>query len=140
MLRQVLLAFDSTPSSEAALALGFEVARALGAALQVVTVVGASGPIKAPEPAADRRAAWQSLRGLEREAVRVGISLQLDVLVGDASEEILKRATDLPADILVLGRPQPTGVERLAIGSVADRVLAEAPCAVLLPKAAKPTV
>lgn len=70
MLRQVLLAYHSTPSSEAALALGFEVARALKAAVQVVTVVGSSGPTKGPELAADRRAAWQSLRGLEREAPR----------------------------------------------------------------------
>lgn len=138
MLRQILLAYDGTPNSEAALALGFDLARSLNVPLHVVTVIGGSKPVKGPEFEADRRAAWQSLRALEREAAREGLSLHLDVLAGDAAEEILKRATDLPADILVMGRSRPTTVERLALGSVADLVLAEAPCAVLLPKVAKP--
>lgn len=138
MLRNILLAYDGTPNSEAALALGFDLARSLNAPLHVVTVIGGSAPAKGPEFEADRRAAWQTLRSFEREAAREGISIQMDVLAGDAADEILKRAKQLPADILVLGRSQPATVERLAFGSVADLVIAEAPCAVLLPKVAKP--
>lgn len=136
MLRQILLAYDGTPNSQAAMALSFEIARSLKVPLQVVTVVGGSGLTKGAEFEADRRAAWQDLRGLERAAAREGISFHMDVLVGEPAAEILRRATELPADILVMGRSQPTTVERLAFGSVADLVLAEAPCAVLLPKVA----
>lgn len=136
MLRQVLIAYDGTPSSESALRLGFEVARSMRLPLQVVTVVGGTAAAKGAEFEADRRAAWKDLRNLEREATREGLSILIDVLVGEAADEILKRATD--ADLLVLGRSQQTAVERLAFASVADLVLAEAPCAVLLPKVDKP--
>ncbi|WBY01746.1 universal stress protein [Ramlibacter tataouinensis] len=139
MLREILLAYDNSRNSEAALALGFDLGRSLNPLLHVVTVIGGgTGPAKGPELEADRRAAWQTLRSLERGAARAGISIQMNVLVGDAAAEILKRTTEMSADILVLGRSQSTTVERLAFGSVADLVLAEAPCAVLLPKVANP--
>lgn len=43
MLRQILLAYDNSRNSEAALALGFDLARSLNAPLHVVTVIGGGG-------------------------------------------------------------------------------------------------
>lgn len=45
--------------------------------------------------------------------------------------EILSRAAALPADLIVMGTHGRTGLDRLVLGSVAERVLVRAPCPVL---------
>jgi nucleotide-binding universal stress UspA family protein len=44
--------------------------------------------------------------------------------------EILKRAADLPADLIVMGTHGRSGFDRLVLGSVAERVLVKARCPV----------
>lgn len=46
-------------------------------------------------------------------------------------DEILKRAAELPADLIVMGTHGRSGFDRLLLGSVAERVLAKAQCPVL---------
>jgi len=46
-------------------------------------------------------------------------------------DEILKRAADLPADLIVMGTHGRSGFDRLVLGSVAERVLVKAKCPVL---------
>ena len=46
-------------------------------------------------------------------------------------DEILKRAADLAADLIVMGTHGRSGFDRLLLGSVAERVLAKATCPVL---------
>lgn len=48
------------------------------------------------------------------------------------TDEILKAAAELPADLLVLGARGHSGLAALLLGSVADQVLRQAPCPVLL--------
>ncbi len=57
-----------------------------------------------------------------------------EVLVdlGQPVPRILERAAGLPADLIVLGTHGLGGVERLALGSVAEKVLRRAPCDVLV--------
>jgi nucleotide-binding universal stress UspA family protein len=45
--------------------------------------------------------------------------------------EILKRAAELPADLIVMGTHGRSGFDRLLLGSVAERVLVKATCPVL---------
>jgi nucleotide-binding universal stress UspA family protein len=46
-------------------------------------------------------------------------------------DEILKRAAELPADLIVMGTHGRGGFDRLVLGSVAERVLVKATCPVL---------
>jgi len=57
---------------------------------------------------------------------------------GEAADEIVKLAVDLEADLVMVGTHTRRGVERLLLGSVAERVVRTAPCPVLVvrPKAA----
>ena len=55
-------------------------------------------------------------------------AISVEALVVD---EILKRAAELPADLIVMGTHGRSGFDRLLLGSVAERVLARAPCPVL---------
>jgi nucleotide-binding universal stress UspA family protein len=63
-------------------------------------------------------------------------------LEGDPPSEIVRYAADAGVDVIVLGTHGRTGVERLLMGSVAEKVMREAPCSVLvvkLPRGARPT-
>src|SRR5205814_5380416 len=50
---------------------------------------------------------------------------------GDPAEEILKLAGEQDADLLIAGARGISALERLLVGSVADRLLKHAPCSVL---------
>jgi len=54
------------------------------------------------------------------------------MLSGDAASEILRHALREGYDLLVLGTQGRTGMARLLLGSVAERVARGAPCPVLL--------
>jgi nucleotide-binding universal stress UspA family protein len=52
--------------------------------------------------------------------------------VGAAADEIAQLATDLEADLVMVGSHSRRGIERLLLGSVAERVVRIAPCPVLV--------
>jgi len=51
---------------------------------------------------------------------------------GKAAPAILRAATELPAQLLVIGTHGRTGLRRLALGNVAEAVVGRAPCSVLV--------
>jgi nucleotide-binding universal stress UspA family protein len=55
-------------------------------------------------------------------------------LEGDPAGEIVRYARDTSIDVIVLGTHGRTGVERLLMGSVAEKVMRDAPCSVLVVK------
>jgi len=58
-------------------------------------------------------------------------------LEGDPPTEIVRYAGDAGMDLIVMGTHGRTGLERLLMGSVAEKVLREAPCSVLVVKLPK---
>ena len=58
-------------------------------------------------------------------------------LEGDPAAEIARYAADANIDVIVIGTRGRTGVDRLVLGSVAERVMREAPCSVLVVKLPK---
>ena len=68
-------------------------------------------------------------------------------LEGDPATEIVRFGKDATVDLIVMGTHGRTGLDRLLLGSVAEQVLREASCSVLIvklpkgsPAAAKPDV
>ncbi|QDU20862.1 universal stress protein [Urbifossiella limnaea] len=59
------------------------------------------------------------------------------LLEGDPAGEIARYAADAGIDVIVIGTHGRTGVDRLVMGSVAERVMREAPCSVLVVKLPK---
>jgi len=55
-------------------------------------------------------------------------------LEGDPATEIVRSARDAGVDRIVMGTHGRTGTERLLMGSVAEKVLRDAPCSVLVVK------
>jgi nucleotide-binding universal stress UspA family protein len=64
-----------------------------------------------------------------------GISVEFVVADGEPGEEIVRVATERKCDLLVMGTHGRTGLGRLLMGSVAERVMRRAPCPVLTLKA-----
>ena len=60
-----------------------------------------------------------------------GVTVRALVGRGDAAAEINRMATAEKADLIVLATHGWTGWRHLVFGSVAEKVLREAPCAVL---------
>jgi nucleotide-binding universal stress UspA family protein len=74
---------------------------------------------------------------LERHADRVrAAGLACDVLVreGYPATVIEEAAGELAADLIVIGTRGHTGLKHLLLGSIAERVVQKAPCAVLTVK------
>lgn len=55
--------------------------------------------------------------------------------VGNPADEIAQLASDLDADLVMVGTHSRRGIERLLLGSVAERVVRTAPCPVLVVRA-----
>ena len=55
-------------------------------------------------------------------------------LHGDPATEIVRLARDAGIELIVMGTHGRTGTERMIVGSVAERVLRDAPCSVLVVK------
>jgi nucleotide-binding universal stress UspA family protein len=72
-------------------------------------------------------------------AIAAGVATDVAVEAGNTVQQILLRAKAGSADLIVLGTHGRSGVERLALGSVAEKILRKAACPVLtVPPAAPP--
>jgi nucleotide-binding universal stress UspA family protein len=54
------------------------------------------------------------------------------LLVGDPVDEIVRHARSLSADLLLIGTHDKVGLQRLLLGSVAEKVAKRAPCSVFM--------
>jgi nucleotide-binding universal stress UspA family protein len=64
-------------------------------------------------------------------ARRAGLDPELELVEGAVAPEILDRAEAMGADLIVMGTHGRGGFERLALGSITDKVMRRAPCPVL---------
>ena len=62
------------------------------------------------------------------------IKVRYHVRKGDPFENILEGAQDFLIDLIVLATHGRTGIKRLVIGNVAEKVVRHAPCPVLMLK------
>lgn len=66
-----------------------------------------------------------------------GIPVYHIFLEGDPATEIVRYTSDAAIDLIVMGTHGRTGLERLLLGSVAEKVMRDAPCSVLVVKLPK---
>lgn len=119
-IRHVLAATDFSDGAEAALALAVRYAAAAHAGLHVLHVF-AQGEINVTQLLSDAVA-----------SVAPGVAVTVAATGGDPAEEILRYAAQHPIDLIVLSTHGRTGMSRLLLGSVAERVLRGARCPVLV--------
>jgi nucleotide-binding universal stress UspA family protein len=94
-----------------------------------------AAPVALPR-GTDERTYWREQ--LEQiRPVNPHIPIHHVFLEGDPAEEITRFAGDAAIDVIVMGTHGRTGLERLLMGSVAEKVMREANCSVLVVKLPK---
>jgi nucleotide-binding universal stress UspA family protein len=135
---RVLAATDLSGHSAHALRLGLPLARALaggsGGAVQARALFVTGPDYGAELVQGEFASAEKALPKLEeflRESL-AGEQLEAHAQVGNAGREIVDHAGSWQADLILLGTHGREGVRRLFLGSVAETVLRNAPCSVLV--------
>jgi nucleotide-binding universal stress UspA family protein len=97
-----------------------------------VYVPGVSRPHDGGDAPPDKQY-WQEM--LEQiRPIDPDIPVSHILLEGDPATEIVRFAQDAGMDLIVMGTHGRTGLERLLMGSVAEKVMRESPCSVLVVK------
>jgi nucleotide-binding universal stress UspA family protein len=141
-LNHVLVATDFGDSAEVALRYGRELARTFGATLHIVHVVDDLGSRVAEWPGyvpnfgrlqtQMEETARQKLEALVSDEDRRDLRARTTAVTSAATAEaILTYARDHHVDVIVAGTHGRGAVRRFFMGSVAERILRNAPCPVL---------
>jgi nucleotide-binding universal stress UspA family protein len=137
-LRTVLVPFDATPGSVAALAVAREIASATGARIALVQVIpplprwGEGWSIEPGWEEETRAAVQHTLDWLAQGLTARGITASGHAIVGAVEQTIVAAAREAAADLIVMGTHALTGPKRALLGSVADAIMQTAPIPVLL--------
>jgi nucleotide-binding universal stress UspA family protein len=141
MTRRIVHPSDFSTASGAAFKKAIEMAKADRAELMVVHVLSPVVPVagegyvspKMYEDIVTSARAWgrKQLDKLVAKAKSAGVRANGFVLEGSAHEQIARFARSKHADLVVMGTHGRSGLAKLFLGSVAGRVVAAAPCAVL---------
>lgn len=136
-LEKILLPTDGSRYSQKAAARALEICAARGGELKVLAVLDAPPDFMAaaPEVGADLLAGLGDITAeVQGRAQDRGLSCQTAVLQGSAYQVITVEAHKWRAGLIVMGSHGRTGLKRLLMGSVTERVIGFAPCPVLVVK------
>ncbi|MCE4613296.1 MAG: universal stress protein [Desulfurococcales archaeon] len=134
MYKRILVGFDGSEAGLKAVRRGAELAVSFGAELYVVTVVPPPnvmvGPLLMPE-VVETTPFLETARRRLREISDIvfkeyGIDMKHEVLEGDPTEALVRYAEERNCDLIVVGRRGLRGLERLVLGSVAQKVASRA--------------
>ncbi len=81
--------------------------------------------------------AVRKLRNLREQAIKPGVTAKTIVAHGQAADEIVIIAEREKVDLIVIATHGSTGLRHFVFGSVAEKVVRLAPCAVLTLRVAK---
>lgn len=126
--RHLVLATDGSRYADAAAVTTARLAQFCGARVSVVSV---TTPSHAPERRAE---AQQAVDRVVEHMRNEGTEVEGLVQEGVPSEVITGLARERNADLIVTGSQGRSGLERVLLGSVSERILNETPCAVLVVK------
>lgn len=123
--KKIIVASDGSTYSHAAWGEAMRLSQRLGSELIVVPVVDQELEVERAEKVVSK---------LEAEANQAGIKIETLILQGFPPEVLVQAARRKEADLIVMGALGFTGVKSFFIGSVTERVIAQAPCCVLVVK------
>ncbi|HET7876341.1 MAG TPA: universal stress protein [Methylomirabilota bacterium] len=140
-IRRIVHATDFSRASAPAFRAAIEWARSHGARLHLLHVLVPASPFLVGDErlppsylelqAQSRRAAQRRMAATLRRAQDAGVRAQAALVEGLPADRILRFAQARRADLVVIGTHGRTGLGKLFMGSVAERVLRRARCPVL---------
>ena len=141
LFHRIVVPADFSSCAEEAWALAQRVAESLGSEVVLVHVFGAL-PAYGDVPLGHSDATGQAMESarkwvsdeLEKMVARArerGLKVRTVMSTGVPHQEIVELATNERADIVIMGTHGRSGLSRMLLGSVAERVIHFAPCPVL---------
>lgn len=141
IFQKILVAVDDAPISAHAADIAAELAQLAGAEMAFIHVIDAELVNAADtgiQPDVFVASAKEDARNLI-EDFRKRLPQKLAALdfvpIGTPLTEIVNAAKDWPADLIVIGSHGRGGIKRVLLGSVAEGVMRNAPCPVLVVRA-----
>ena len=138
VFRKILIALDDEPIAAHAADIGAELARLAGSEMAFIRVIDAE--LVNPADTADvlvasaKEEARKLIDDFRKRLPQQPAALDF-VQIGSPVTEIVKAAKDWPADLIVIGSHGRGGIRRALLGSVAEGVMRQAPCPVLVVRA-----
>jgi len=136
--KNIVFATDGSKFSEAATNKAIDFAKSYGSEIQVISVVDVTEEFMARAPGAVEdlvKKAKEIVEDVKKKAFSEGIKAESIVREGDAYKVIVNIAKKQGANAIMMGSHGRTGLRRLLMGSVTERVIGHAPCPVLIVKA-----
>lgn len=138
-LDTILVAYDFSPHSEAALRSAVSIARASQGKVHLLHSCGLPTAAMLPYDVAIpivvhdsiRTAALERIEAVRRDAAAHGVPVTAEVTTMFPVEAVLAAAEKCGADLIVAGTRGLTGLKHAVLGSVAERIVRLAPCPVL---------
>jgi len=132
MYKRILIATDGSDKSKKAAEEGIELAKALGAqviALNVVNEVVIASAVR--QLGSDRKEVEAKLKAAGGKAVddikamggKAGVAVDTIVRIGAPANAVIDVAESEKADLIIMGSHGESGVSKLLIGSVVQKVL-----------------
>ena len=137
MYKNIVLAYDGSTFSNKALQEAIRLAKSSGGSLLILSVVDITDEFESEAPGLTDKMTEKLLKSAQKalwKAVAAKVKAKVEVHVGDAYEMIVETARKKKADIIVMGSHGRTGLQRLMLGSIAERTLRYAQCPVLIVK------
>ncbi len=132
---KILVATDNSPNCRPAVERAIDIAKEHSSRMAAVTVIYSNDEFfsiahkyidKMLEEKRER------LEQLKEEAEQQGVSCEVIVKEGEPHQGIIEAAEEFGAAVIVMGSHGRTGLKRLLMGSVTERVIGFAPCPVLV--------
>jgi nucleotide-binding universal stress UspA family protein len=133
--KKAVVGTDGSRFSRVAVDKAISFAQSYGGELAVISVVDVPTELYAEAPKAVEdmvRKAKEYTAAVKQQAEAAGVRAESFVGEAEADEAIVKLARDQAADVIVVGSHGRTGLRRLLMGSVTEKVIGNAPCPVLV--------
>ena len=139
-MKKILIPVDFSPAAAEALRVAMEIGARFEAGLLLLHVV--HDPTENPGFYVAKKAGKKVLRNMEESAremmtgfvaqhVKEYEPIETQVIPGLPAEKIVELAQKNKVDLIAMGTRGHGGLERIMLGSVADKVIRSAPCPVL---------
>jgi len=133
---RILVAVDGSIYSERALDQAISMAMVCNSSLFAICVLESYPKSLAPGPVVEqklKKEAGEILEKVKEKAAKQNVSCETIVHVGSQPHQfIVKEARERNIDMIVMGTHGRTGLKKLIMGSVAQKVIGYSPCSVLV--------
>ena len=143
MLKRIVVGTDGSDTASTAVQQAVDLAKATGAALDVVTAYEPGGTALSTDQKVEipgdvqyemgpRQEVNMILDGAAGVAEQAGVEATTHSREGDPADALLDVAEEVGADLIVVGNKGMTGAKRFLLGSVPNKVSHHAPCGVYI--------